>query len=375
MTKLQRIAIRGYKSIKDCELELRNLNVLVGANGSGKSNFISCFHLLSEMAEGRLQQAIRKSGGAAGLLHYGPKETEKIEADLDFESEDEPTSFRFRLSHAPVDTLMVEQAEVKCTPPEFGFPGDIKQSIPSLEWQLAECGKNIPFREIQFSEYVKTIRGCRDYRFHDTAPNARIRQSCYIESGRALLPDAGNLAAVLYRLKKSNIKAYKRIVGTLRQIAPFFDDFILEPSVENDKNVLLTWREVGSDLVFGPHQISDGTLRAMALVTLLMQPAEDIPGLLAIDEPELGLHPTAMAIIAALIQSVATRSQVIVATQSMALIDHFAAEDIVVADRKQRGTTFERLSPEDLSEWLKEFSVSQLWEKNVIGGTPTPWYD
>jgi predicted ATPase len=182
-----------------------------------------------------------------------------------------------------------------------------------------------------------------------------------------LLEDAANLAPFLLRLRVDQSKYYFRIVETIRQVAPFFEDFVLEPY---NGRMLLTWREKGSDLEFGAHQASDGTLRTMALISLLLQPEQDLPPVLILDEPELGLHPFAIDIVAGLLKSAALTSQVFVATQSMPLLNYFDPDDVIVVDRRERESLFNRLSNERLSDWLAEYSLSELLEKNVIGGNP-----
>ncbi len=197
-----------------------------------------------------------------------------------------------------------------------------------------------------------------------------MRQSGYINDNRHLRYDAGNLAAVLYKLQQTQATVYSRIVATIRQIAPWFGDFVLQPLELNKENVRLDWKERESDILFGPHQFSDGSLRAMALIALLLQPRDDLPGLIVIDEPELGLHPHALVILACLIKEAAHHCQIVVATQSTCLLDEFETEDVVVVDRDDRESVFKRLDEEELAEWLKEYSLSELWEKNVLGGGP-----
>ena len=185
------------------------------------------------------------------------------------------------------------------------------------------------------------------------------------------MPDAGNLAALLLRLRETNSgSAYKRIVTTIRLIAPFFDDFDLEPAGPNKKEIILNWRDRGSDQVFGPHQLSDGTLRAMCLVTLLMQPEDELPDLIVVDEPELGLHPYALNVVASLFKKVSHHTQVVISTQSSSFLDNFGAEDVIVVNREGKESLFTRLDPEKLKEWLEEYSLGEVWEKNVIGGGP-----
>ena len=197
-----------------------------------------------------------------------------------------------------------------------------------------------------------------------------MRQGWEIGEGRWLKEDAGNLGAFLYRLKSEEVLApyYARIVQTIRQSLPFFADFELEPV---NRQVTLAWREVDSDQVFEAHQAADGMLRFMALVALLQQPSEDLPELLILDEPELGLHPHAITTIAGLIQSTSFNKQVILATQSVTLLNEFGPGDVVVVERQGRESTFRRLEPKSLQEWLAQYSMGELWEKNILGGRPT----
>ena len=185
------------------------------------------------------------------------------------------------------------------------------------------------------------------------------------------MPDAGNLAAFLLRLRKENGESvYQRIVTTIRLIAPFFDDFDLEPTGPNKNDIILNWREKGSDQVFGPHQLSDGTLRAVCLVTLLMQPENELPDLIIVDEPELGLHPYALNMVAALFKKASHRTQVIISTQSSSFLDNFDPGDVVVVNREGKESQFSRPDLEKLEAWLDEYSLGEVWEKNIIGGGP-----
>jgi predicted ATPase len=214
------------------------------------------------------------------------------------------------------------------------------------------------------------LGGCRVFQFHDTSERANIRQEGYIEDNRYLRHDAGNLAAFLRGLRETKPDYYGRIIATIQQIAPFFRDFDLEPSRVNPRQILLNWRERDSDFLFGPHQLSDGTLRTMALITLLLQPEDDLPDVILLDEPELGLHPSAIQLLASLLRAAASRRQVIAATQSATLVDQFDPEEVVVVERGDTGSIFRRLSSEPLRDWLDQYALGELWQKNVIGGRP-----
>lgn len=214
------------------------------------------------------------------------------------------------------------------------------------------------------------VRGCRLFHFHDTSANASIRDASYIEANRYLYPDAGNLASMLYLFEKKHLTAFRRIWSAAKQMIPAFHSFLLEPSRLNDKQILLKWFQSGSDYEFGPHQLSDGSIRFLALTTLFSQPSELMPLLIAIDEPELGLHPSALEVLSGMVKSASRHCQVILATQSPTLLDHFSADEVIVANTCNGASEFKRLSDTELESWLKEYSLGEIWEKNVVGGGP-----
>ncbi len=369
MGTLRRVELSGFKSIREMDLALRPLNVVIGVNGAGKSNFVSFFKLLNEMMGERLQNHIATSGRAQSLLYLGPKTTPQMQATLEFEAENGTDTYGMRLFHAAGDTLVF--AEEKLSFLQDGWRGDPKVlSLDSGHQETrikGEADKGEPTARV----FRHLLNSCRVFHFHDTSPTAPARQYCYVGDDRWLMPDAGNLAAILYRLRNNEEgPAYHRIVSTIQQIAPFFADFELELSGAGGRDIILNWRQKDSSQVFGPHQLSDGTLRAISLVTLLQQPVDDLPSVIIVDEPELGLHPAAKTVLAGLLRKASAHCQVIVATQSAALLDGFDPEDVIVVDRDDRESTFRRLDEAALQEWLEEYSLGQLWEKNVLGGGP-----
>lgn len=367
MAKLQRVILNGFKSIKEMDLELRNLTLLIGANGAGKSNLISFFKMLNEMMATRLQQYIGMVGRAHSLLHFGPKVTPQIEARLEFEVENGVDTYAMRLFHAAGDTLVFADESLSFL--QTGFPKPKLLPLGSGHGET-RIGQKANEGEPTAKVFKHLLDHCRVYHFHDTSPTARVRQFCYIGDNRWLMPDAGNLAAFLLRLREGNGGAYQRILSTIRLIAPFFDDFDLEPANPNEKDIILNWRDKGSDQVFGPHQLSDGTLRAICLVTLLMQPESDLPDLIIVDEPELGLHPYALNMLAALFKKASHHTKVLISTQSSSFLDNFDPEDVIVVNREGKESKFERPDPAKLEAWLEDFNLGEVWEKNVIGGGP-----
>jgi predicted ATPase len=214
------------------------------------------------------------------------------------------------------------------------------------------------------------LSGARFFQFHDTSATASLRNKCEIDQNRHLFDHGGNLPAVLFYLKERHRTTYDIIVDIVRQVAPFFDEFVLEPDKLNPQFMSLRWREKKTPHELGVHQLSDGSLRFMALATLLNLPAGDIPGILIIDEPELGLHPAAIQVLAGLLQAASTRSQVIVSTQSVTLINQMDAEDVIVVEREGGQSVFRRPEASGLQDWLSDYALGELWEKNVIGGRP-----
>jgi predicted ATPase len=221
--------------------------------------------------------------------------------------------------------------------------------------------------DVAAGEVRAMLSGCRVFHFHDTSVNAPAKRRVSTADNLALRSDVGNLAAYLWRLSNLDDPAYRRIVGAVRLVAPFFNDFVLE--VDPPDSLLLRWRQVGSDVVFSANQLSDGTLRFICLAALLLSP--DLPSVVVLDEPELGLHPFAVVQLAGTLRSASVRSQVVIATQSVTLMNLFELSDLIVVERSGGESTFSRPDAEPLREWLEEYSLGELWEKNLLGGRPS----
>jgi predicted ATPase len=365
---LTQFELKGFRSIASADLSFGAVNVLIGPNGAGKSNLIAFFRMLAFMLSGPggLARYVGQAGGATSLLHNGPKVTERIEARLVLETELGTNEYEFALAYASGDALYFDQercrfsAKGRSANPRWIDFG-VGHSTPKL-LEAPQAAAQKTQRTI-----LSLLRGMQVYQFHDTSTGARVKQRGFIDDDRYLRADAGNLAPFLFRLRNHHSPYYHRVVETLRQIAPFFDDFLLEP--EGD-SVLLRWRAVQSDIVFGPHQMSDGTLRAVALLTLLLQPPTLLPSMIVIDEPELGLHPFAVRVIAGLVHSAAVERQCLVATQSPQFLDEFDVGEVIIVERAGQSSHLRRLTQDEYNEWLREYSLSELWDMNVLGGRP-----
>src|SRR5258708_2363629 len=321
---LDRVQLEGFKSIRELDLPLRKLNVLIGANGSGKSNLIASFGLLSQLVEGGLQAAVARAGGTTALFRHGPKQTAEIRLALHFGR----NGYKATLASAEGGGVYFEEEQCWFHGPGYEKPYTVTRGHGHTETRLPEEAKKEPGRIA--SHVLQTLRSWKIYHFHDTSPEAPVKQKGVVDDNAALRADAANIAAFLHRLRIENDDSYQRIVAAIRQVAPFFEDFELRTDPLAPDRIQLEWRERGSESYFNAHAMSDGTLRFVCLATLLLQPQP--PSLVLIDEPELGLHPFAITQLAAMLESAATHTQVLVGTQSVTLVNQLDPADIIVVD-------------------------------------------
>jgi predicted ATPase len=354
---LDRITIEGFKSFGSIDVELGRLSLLVGPNGAGKSNFIQVFELLGDIVRGRLQLSVGQAGGASTLLHSTSRRAERIEVKIAFGA----NGYEVSLVPTADDTLIFER-EVPWFHLKAQHPRPYTEALGSghRESELLSSDLGVPKAVLtQMSRWVV-------YHFHDTSRSAPVKQKQSIDDNESLRDDARNLAAFLYRLQETDRTAYSRIVDAVRNVAPFFDDFQLRPDRINEGRIQLEWLHRGSDAYFGPDALSDGTLRFICIATLLLQP--DPPSLILLDEPELGLHPYAINLVAEMLE--ACSKQIVVSTQSVTLLNRLDISDVLIADQKDGVTTLTRPDLDALEVWLDEYGLGELWEKNFMGGRP-----
>jgi predicted ATPase len=366
MRTLQRLKVTNFKSIREQELAFRPLNVFIGGNGSGKSNLIGVFHLLKEIVGQHLAGYTQLKGGADSMLYYGRKHSPQLELDVEFGEGNTTNRYRVRLSGANDDTLFIGE-EVAYYHEKLHHPKkpyDRPVTSNSKESQLVRRKDE----HACYSQILSDLERYRVYHFHDTSDTASAKGYCDLEDNRFFRPQAENLPAFLYWLQQRKPDHFSLIQDTVRQIAPFFGQFLLAPSRLNPSKIRLEWQERGSDAYFNASSLSDGTLRFICLCTLLLQP--DLPPLVLLDEPELGLHPAAITVLAHMLSSAATRTQVVVATQSVTLVNQFTPEDVWAVDREKNQSVFRQLSSADRTEWLENYALGELWEKNLLGARP-----
>lgn len=338
---IKSIHLENYKSILKADISLTNLNILIGANGAGKSNFISFFAFLQQMQKDNLRNYVLSKGGQDAFLYYGRKHSAYMEFSIGFS--------QYNLEY--LDTLRVESGGGF-----FSRPGD---SIIVSRGDSQTPGYHIYRNNI--------LSNIQVYHFHDTSDSSPLKSIVNKDDNLFLRSDGANIAAMLKLVYDKHPEYYRLIVDTVRMVVPDFHDFV----IRDTEFITLEWFNKNNvDIPWKAHYLSDGSLRFIALAILLLIPTELQPQTIIIDEPELGLHPSAINIFSGLIKRAANERQVIISTQSPALLANFEPQDIIVVDKKDKSSEFKRLNKEDLNTWLEDFSLPQLWDMNVIGGRP-----
>ena len=365
--RLKSLEIRGFKSIPfqhPLKLEFGDINILLGANGAGKSNIISFFKMLESMMKGSFQRFVAQSGTSQRFLYYGPKQTPEMDASLRFDSPEGWAGYHFSLTAAVPDRLIISSELVEWKSDMNPGRGQATLRSDFSESALYHATEG-PIKNIR-----TLLSSCKVYRFSDSSTSAPMRQTSEVDSAHYLQSEANNLAAFLYYLKNNHPDSFRRITEYVSDVVPQFREFYLEPA---NGYISLKWMDKSpNDYVLSVDQFSDGSIRFIALATLLLQPEETMPFVIIIDEPELGLHPYAMGQLNEMIKDASRHAQIIVATQSTAIVDGFSADNITVIDRDPnvQGSRARQLSEKDYQAWLEEYTLSELWSKNIIGGRP-----
>lgn len=363
--RIRSVSIEGFRSLRHIQnLELPQLTVLIGANGAGKSTLIRFFEMLSWMLKSRnLQEFVLRHGGGDDQFFMGARKTPRIHAEICLETATGSNEYRFDLAHLSAgDAVMVMNEAYRFS--------DHKRPAKAAWTELRDVGKESGLPG-QSNKTAKTIcnllRQCQTYQFHDTSVNASIHNLWDVTESYRLRSDGGNLAAVLLDIQNADPLRYQLIVRQIQRVLPAFKDFVLEPQAGK---VLLRWVGKHSDKVFGAHLTSDGSLRLFCLLTLLNLPPERLPDVMFFDEPELGLHPHAITLVAEMFKRLAVSRQVFIATQSPYMVDCFALDNIIVATSKDGETTLQNLPAEQYQQWLEDdYLLSDIWLKTPVGGS------
>lgn len=373
-THIERIHIQGFRSLADVEFSPgAGANVLIGANGSGKSNFVKFFNMLSWMLKSRqLAEFVGIEGGADDQLHGGNETTPRLDAEIAIRTDTGRNDYRFKLAFAHPDQLLFVDEAFRYSRFDGNAPWNSLGSghREALIVEARQPNEPEPASEVRARTarvVTHLLRDCAAYQFHNTGATSKFKKNWDADESGYMRADGGNLPAILYRLEQEDRRRYDVICRHIRRVLPGFDRFEIE---EQYGKVALRWRSKHSDKTYGAHLTSDGSLRFFALATLLNLPAEMLPGVLLLDEPELGLHPKAVALVGDMILALAESRQIIVATQSPLLVDAFELDQVFVLELEDGRTVLSPRETHQLREWLEDYTLGELWQKNLLGGRP-----
>lgn len=389
MRRITRLQIEGFKSFRKLDVELNpGVNVLIGANGSGKSNLVDFFRMLGAMGRHTFQRFVSENGGADRLCHLGTKETTSIKCAVGFREQQDRARYAFELVVTNDDRLLFGSEEFGNDTSHQGFekvhtPGGGAEPSYNQTWQMPG-GPEPPQSQAILRWIVAMIEA---YRLDDIGPTSPIRKPQATSDRLWLRSDFSNLSPMIGFHSVSGAPEHARLVELTKRVCPSFDGFRFV-SIEDGARLRFEWEHKTRDFPMHNSQLSGGTLRFIAMAWALIHPGyrslQDMefgeqgivvkhfatarPDIIVLDEPELGLHPHALELLASLIKSVATERQVIIATQSVDLLNQFSPEEVIVMDSDGAQSTAHRLDPKALEDWLKEYSLGDLWWKNVFGG-------
>ena len=352
MPNVSQVTVRGFKSIAALErFELGPLNVLIGPNGAGKSNLLDLFRMCAAMANGKLRLFVAQEDGPDAMLHGGRKHTSEMGIELGFPD----LSYRVGLK-AVGEHLVITHEETS-----HGWVGGGHDESDLSLLERTESDASTRFLREAMSEW-------RVFHFHDTTIEAGLRQAQPVRDNLQLHSSGSNLAPFLRHIRERHPDSYREILAAVRQVAPYVDNFCYREG--HGERVSLEWlqHDVEPGQVCGPRQLSDGTIRFVCLATLLLQPVQMQPSTILIDEPELGLHPAAISLLAAHLDRASETRQVIVSTQSVDLLTEMQPDHVIVVDRCDGASVFRRPAWDQLSEWLEDHSLGELWLMNTFGG-------
>lgn len=364
---IKHIKLENYKSIKNLDLKLKPLNILIGSNGAGKSNFISFFSFFQNLVKENLRNYVTSKGGQDCFLYYGRKHSSQI---------------KFKLSLTTVVKALYSASLESTNNDAFKFiseeyhddngagGGIINFGFETKIYDMKKAGTVIPkINDRDIIEYtISAFRNIQSFQFNDTSDTSPLKSIVNGNDNLYLRADGQNLACMIKLIYDKHPEYYKMIVDTIRNVVPDFHDFVIR---QNSDFLSLEWFNKNNiDIPWKSHYLSDGSLRFIALAVLLLMPSEIQPQVIIIDEPEIGLHPTALNVLSGMIKRASLKRQVIISTQSAELLSQFEPDDVIVVDKKNKSSEFRRLNNADLDGWLENYTLGELWETNIIGGRP-----
>jgi len=379
MSRFERLKVRGFRRLHDLELELRPLCVLIGANGSGKTSLLDVFSLLAASASGKLAEKISELQGMSALLTADRTLEMSFELAMAVPSYN-PLVYDLTLSATAVayeisEELLTQQRSNRPTPFKHieSAHGDIRyfeanQGLvrPTWEYQPFETAlAQVPkmFREPE--DFRNRLASSTHYHVLNVEPRAPVRLPQPLRPAPLPGRDGEDLVSCLFYLRESDRDRFESIEDTLKAAFPAFQRLDFPPVAAG--TLAMTWKDANFSRPLYMHQLSEGTLRFLWLATLLQSPG--LTAVTLLDEPEVSLHPELLNLLAGLLREASARTQLIVATHADRLVRFLQPNEVVTMDLADDGTAQASWADHmDLEEWLKEYSLDEVWRLGRMGG-------
>jgi len=380
MNRFAKLSVKGFRRLLDVSLEIRQLAVLIGANGIGKTSILDAFNLLSASAESKLSNNLNNMGGIGALATYDKTDTVSFcltmevpkDADLHYEITLSPMGAGYTISKEtlnqqrkpkPPPHLHIDSNGVDIKYYEVGKRKLVRPTWPHnpLETSLAQVPKMFHAPE----EFRSQLASSTFYHALNVAPRAPVRLPQPMQPAALPGRDGEDLVSCLYYLRETDRCRFEAVEDTLRAAFPTFERLEFPPVAAG--TIALTWRDQQFSKPFYTHQLSEGTLRFLWLVTLLQSPG--LTAVTLIDEPEVSLHPEMLSLLADLFREASRRTQLIVATHSDRLVRFLEPKEVVVMDLEEDGAAKATWADElDLAHWLEDYALDEVWRMGRMGG-------
>ncbi len=380
MPRIRRIGIEGFRRLNDVDIEMRPMMALIGANGVGKTSFMDALSLLAASARGGMNGRLNEMGGASEVVTRDSRKDIVLCAEMDV-PDYEP--LEYRLSVAPqsqgyaISTETLHQAREGYQAPfkhieslygdiRFYDPQEHGLVRPSWEHDPTESAlSQVPRMFRQPEDLRRTLSSLTQYHVLDVGPRAPVKMPQQLRPATLPGENGEDLAPFLYNLRESGDGKYEAVEDSLRAAFPGFES--LSFPIVAAGMVSMTWKETAFRNPIYMHQLSEGTLRFLWLVSLLQSPG--LSAVTMIDEPEVSLHPELLALLADLMREVSGRTQIIVATHSDRLIRFLEPGEVAVMDiGDEGGASMTWGDALDLDGWLAEYSLDEVWQMGAMGG-------
>ena len=387
MNTFERIHIQGFRRLFDVDIKLNPLNVLIGANGSGKTSILDVFSLLANSASGKLNESLSEQNGIDANLsnlaaaNAGKSQFMSFELAMHVPSY-KPIEYRLAISPQGASYKIADEllSQYGGRPEPFKHIVAHHDNVVYYEWKLSKKGLVRPNweynpKESALSQVPKMFREPEDFRkrlassthYHvlDVSRRAPIRLPQQMRDATLPGHDGEDLVSCLFTLRETDPDRFELIEATLRAGFPSFERLNFPPVAAG--TLAMTWKDRNSKYPFYMHQLSEGTLRFLWLVTLLHSPG--LTEVTMIDEPEVSLHPELLSLLADLLRDASNRTQLIVATHADRLVRFLQPSEILTINTNDEGASEVICADElDLENWLKEYSMDEVWRMGRIGG-------